>query len=344
MIKKSLHESFHIIEAGVYNNTLINREFTEFDEMNFDGKTLVIFCGNTTKNPMKALSYAGNALNWLSDMPNADKIRVYSIFYPGDQPLFSNFAIDPTFDYRRLSRKIFKKIATKNGQYLSPEQICKNLDNVVFFGHSVGGMIMDSVVDQLQLSLQFNEFSPYEIRKIMSHIVFVGYAPFEVVDRPINAVYITPLYDSLGSPRLALEKMLRKDRGGFVTNNKNVEFAREYAHKIIPYTAYFDKYQALFGNKTVTYLASKKTITAIPNLLFYDGIKEDHNLAGVIEYRSPNPYKTDAGIETTKFMHQALRYCFEKDRQKFDGRELFIIATQNQSKDESNKNQVTIEK
>ena len=78
---------------------------------------------------------------------------------------------------------------------------------------------------------------------------------------------------------------------------------------------------------TVSYIAGDNTFIAAPNLMYDDGIKEDHNLAGAIDYQMKNPYKTQAGEATTNLMHRLFRYVFEADRKNLNTRELFYYVT-----------------
>ena len=69
-----------------------------------------------------------------------------------------------------------------------------------------------------------------------------------------------------------------------------------------------------------------------PNLLYFDGEKEDHNFAGVVNYNSLNPNQTHAGRLTAKFMGEVLTYCLATKREDFKLDELYaeIINANNE--------------
>ena len=57
--------------------------------------------------------------------------------------------------------------------------------------------------------------------------------------------------------------------------------------------------------------------------MYYDGIKEDHNFAGVINYPYFNRFQTDAGRLTAELMQIIFRYSISKDRTAFSINELY---------------------
>ena len=65
-----------------------------------------------------------------------------------------------------------------------------------------------------------------------------------------------------------------------------------------------------------------------PNLLYDDGFKEDHNLAGVINYTHESPLKTKSGKITTELLKQIFNYRLSGNFKSFSGKELFEKANQ----------------
>lgn len=324
MEKRHPNEHFKVLETRIKNGKVFQQEDL-LDDISLSGKTLVILCGNTTRSPMRASSYAYNAFKWLNESDVKNNMNIYSIFYPHDQPLFNNFTTNPEYDYKRLTKRVFKTAIKKDEKFLPADEIAKNLGNVVFFGHSVGGLIMNEMTDKLSEYLQSHSYSDEDIKKILSSIVFIGYSPFEFVNKPIKAVYIAPLFDSVGSTKKALSKLASD--GNYVSSNPLVKLKNRTAHNYKTYENFLNGFIEAIKDDNVVYFANSKTLVSVPNLLIDDEYKEDHNLAGVIDYNRNPPPKTKAGLITTDFMHLVFKYGFETDREKFSTKQLFDLAT-----------------
>ena len=86
---------------------------------------------------------------------------------------------------------------------------------------------------------------------------------------------------------------------------------------------FIKQYNEIIHKKNTVYYAGRKFLIATPNLLYYDGQKEDHNFAGVINYSRNNPHQTLAGRLTAKFIVNALDYSLSTKREEFDIKELY---------------------
>lgn len=296
----------------------------EIDSLKINGKTIIILCGNNTKSPNKAAFYANNCFNWLEDYPERRDVTVYSIFYPNNQPLLNTFKPDLTFNYKELAEIIFKQVMYKGGRVLPPEQIADNLNNITFFGHSIGGYVMNELMKNFGEMLECENFSKVEINRIYSRIVFVGYSPFMFVKAPTKNVYITPIYDSVGSLKLSINEFKIKKHPSFSTTDYDIE-KTSTEPTLTPHN-FRKQYKNSINNQDIAYMKSRNTMIATPDLMYDDGIKEDHNLAGIINYQHENPYKTNAGILATKLMKLIFNYCLSTNRKRFSMTELYDEA------------------
>lgn len=332
----NLQKHFNILETKIENGRPIQK-IVNFDKMDLNQKSIVILCGNTTRTPVGASTYTKYIYDWLSNYPNRNQLNFYSIYYPNNQPLLTNFLPDSSFDYMELSNQIFSSLTTHNNKPLPADEICKNLDNIVFFGHSVGGMVMNNITNYLVTSLLLNKFSHEDIDKILSSIKFIAYSPFKTVDYHINNIYISPLYDSMGSTKKCLDALKQNNYSS--TNHKISKIVKSKAN--YPYYAdYFNHFSSVFYDTETNYVETNRTLLAIPNLLYFDGISEDHNLAGVIKYARPDPQKTKTGEATTEFMQLIFKYCLEHTRENFNTKELYNLAVDLQNHEEkSSENQ-----
>lgn len=294
------------------------------ESLKIKGKTIIVLCGNNTKSVNKAAFYANNCFNWLEDYPERRNVTVYSIFYPNNQPLLNTFKPDLTFNYKELAEIIFKQVMYKGGKVLPAEEIADNLNDVVFFGHSIGGYVMNELMMNFGEMLERENLSKVEINRIYSRIVFVGYSPFMFVKAPTKNVYITPIYDSVGSLKLSIDEFRNKKSPSYSTKNFDIE-KTSTEPTTTPHNLR-KQYKNSIHNKDIAYMKYKNTMIATPDLMYNDGFKEDHNLAGIINYQHENPYKTRAGILATKLMELVLNYCLSTNRKKFSMTELYDEA------------------
>lgn len=299
------------------------------------GKTIIVLCGNNTRNPNKAAVYANNCFDWLEDYQDRRDITAYSIFYPNDQPLLNTFEPNPLFDYEGLASILFNQLIYEGGQVLPAEQIADNFNDVMFFGHSIGGYVMNELMENLGKMLERENFDRVEINRIYSRIVFVGYSPFRFVKAPTKNVYITPIYDSVGSLKLSIDEFRNRKSPSYSTNNFDIE-KTSTEQTNTPHN-FREQYKESIHYKDIAYMKARNLMIATPDLMYDDGFKEDHNLAGVINYQGYNPYKTNAGILATKLMELVFCYCLSVDRKKFSMAELYreALSTTIYRKDET---------
>ncbi len=335
--KDSVFNSFRVAKCN-YENSDMTLDEIDISKVNLNsGKNIVILCGNNTKSPMRAGSYAYYCFQWLKDNKISNDITAYSIFYPRSQPLMPSFEPDPYFDYDALAEILFAQNIEFDDKKISTKQLKKCLENTIFFGHSAGGFIMNKLMHGLQKILTSHGTSSKQIEAVFNSIVFVGYSAYDLVDAPINAIYISPIYDSIGSTKRSYDKMLEsKD---VVSSNPTLTLERISNIQADSYASFLNLLETAMRGTDTAYYMHQKTMHAIPNLLYDDGfIKEDHNLAGVLNYPTENPRKTKAGKLTTNFLRQVFEYTLSVERSKFSTSELFDLASQeNQNTTEHNK-------
>lgn len=338
MEKKDIHSHFTVLETSVLNKKP-NQQLIDVDEINLKQNCVVILCGNTTKSPARASTYTKYVYDWLANSNKQEKLKYYSIFYPADQPLLNTFAENPSYDYKKLSDTIFSSIVKENDNLLPADKISHNFNKVTFFGHSVGGLIMNNITNEFVNFLITNNYSDYDIDKILTSIKFIAYSPYKTVDLPINAIYIAPLYDSLGSTKKCLDKV--KKNNYVSTNDKLAGFLKQiYRYKY--YSNYLEKITPVFFDTQTNYVSTDRTFVAIPNLLYFDGVCEDHNLAGIINSTNNNPAKTTAGKLSTEFMNIVMRYCTETTKENISTLQLYNIITKSEeTKSKPTENTVT---
>ena len=134
----------------------------------------------------------------------------------------------------------------------------------------------------------------------------MAYAPYSLVTAPIKAVYVAPIYDSIGSVKLVYRKIITgKD---IISSNPNIDIWGEKKLNARRYLNFIQQYTEAIRNGDTLYFANENSLVATPNLLYADGKREDHNFAGAISYTVKNPYQTKAGKMTAKFMGKTLEY------------------------------------
>lgn len=313
-------KDFAVLKSTINPRNEIMMEKVNTSSINIKEKSIVILCGNDSRSMRRAEFYAYLCRNWLKDSAQNKKTTTYSIYYPNEQPLFNE---DPNFelDYMGLAKDIFQRVIYKDNMIKSVEEVKKDLRNVTFFGHSAGGYVMNKLMHCFGEMLKNAGFEKQDIRKIYDNIVFLAYAPYAFVEDPIKAVYVTPIYDSIGSVKLAYRKILKSKDPLSISSRVNV-FGENKIETKEP-ANFIKQYNEIIHKKNTVYYAGRKFLIATPNLLYYDGQKEDHNFAGVINYSRNNPHQTLAGRLTAKFIVNALDYSLSTKREEFDIKELY---------------------
>ena len=327
--KQDISDSFAVIKANQTKpDEMVSVSEVDVNSINFENKTIVVFCGNNTRDSRRASFYASCIYSWIKDDTVRKNTDIYSVYYPKDQPISSSFETDTRFDYDALAKALFEKAIIKNGKIQTTDQIIKNLSTVVFFGHSIGGFVMNELMFGLGKFLNERNFSDEDIKKIYEKIIFIAYSPYSLVAAPVNHIYITPLYDSLGSTKLVYDRMLKV--GNMVTSNPKLDIQNICKFRSASYYNFLKLFELAMKDQDTLYFHDHNSVIATPNLLYfndYDGIKEDHNLAGVISYPTKNPYKTKAGELTTDFLIKTFDYALSTSREKFSTAELFKKIT-----------------
>lgn len=323
--KFKAEECFSLMKLSCSSDK-INCEQLDISSIKFDGKTIVILCGNNTKNISRAEAYITYCAKWLKDSTLQNDCTIYSIYYPQSQPLDNGLQTNIRFDYEGLSNILFEQVIYKNSKRASVEEIVKYLSDIVFFGHSIGGYVMNELMYELGKRLKEEGFTKPEMNKIFASIVFVGYSPFALVDAPIKNIYIAPIYDSLGSVKLVCEKM--EEDGNFVSSNESIDIAKVCNTTIDSHLGFVQIYTKAVNNEDTTYYANSNCLIATPNLLFDDGRQqEDHNMAGIIDHPYANQYKTKSGEITTKLIEYLFKYILLVERRKFSTKRLYNKVT-----------------
>jgi len=308
-------KSFAVTKTQNINNQVTHEE-TKLSSMDLSGKSVIILCGNDTRSEMKANRYARNYFDWLNDYNNAQDITIYSLYYPSIQPLNNNLRPNTFFDYSELSKVLYEKMFYQNNNLLSIDEIVNKLNNITFFGHSVGGHVMNELMYDFKKYMENDNFSHEDMQRIFSSITFVGYSPFEFVEAPTNNIYITPLHDTVGSTKLAFDRM--KDHEDLVLSNPNIDIEYIINNLDSYHFEFVEQYQTASQNQDILLAKFDKNLAIIPDLLYDDGIKEDHNLAGIIYYSAENPYfvyKTKTGKITTNLLKNILSYILSTNNQ-----------------------------
>ena len=324
--KKEINHSFNVLKVNLsgdgFTETLVDP-----NSIIFDGKTIVSLCGNDTRDPNRAGFYSKCCLSWLGENSPKDKVTAYSVFYPSDQPLKTNFELDTQFDYDALANAIFGQIFTKNENPQTPEEAANNLKDVVFFGHSIGGFVMNELMYGLGKMMAERNFSDDDMRKVYKNIVFIAYSPYTLIAAPINHIYITPMYDSMGSTKLVYDRMVQV--GNMRSSNPSFDIHTLCKFRATSYSNFLKLYETAMRGEDTIYFADHNALIATPNILFNNGRIEDHNFAGVLNYPFKHPYKTKAGELTTRFIGQAFDYALTTERDRFSTLQLFDQITNN---------------
>ena len=320
------HKDFSILKAKTNQKKGLSFTKIEPSSIDFNEKSIIILCGNNSTSQSKAEFYAYLCRNWLENSHNNSNLSTYSIYYPNTQPLFNEDS-SIKLDYKGLAREIFEQVIYKNKQVLAVEEIKKNLNNVIFFGHSAGGLVMDELMHNLGEMLSITNLSQADIKQIYKSIVFIAYAPYSLVKAPIYSVYVAPIYDTVGSTKLVYSKIIKSK--SFVSSNPNLNILGENKLSTRGRIQFIKKYKEAINHNKTLYFANKNSLIATPNLLYCNERKEDHNFAGVIVYPNENPYQTEAGKLTAQFLSSAFNYSLSTNRENFNIIDLYedIIKT-----------------
>ena len=227
-------------------------------------------CGNNTKNPANAYFYLKNCYSWLNGSEHQNKTDFYSIFYPRSQPLSNSFVPNMKFNYKKLSKVLFEQLIKENGSVLSVDEISERFNNIIFFGHSMGGYIMNELMLNFKQIMIKEGFTNEDIKKVFSSIMFIGYSPFSLVEEPINRVYITPMFDSFGSTKLAYDELNKNKKFVSTVNKLNVDEIvklRETSK-----SSFVKNYRKHINNDATAYLLSDNLLFSTPDLLLDDGL------------------------------------------------------------------------
>lgn len=317
-------EYFKVVKTNIVNGGIAHDEI-DFSSINYNGKTIIVLCGNNTKNPIKAGAYSTHCLYWSKQYEDISNVTSYSIFYPSIQPLSNNLIPNPALDYGFLADNLFDPVLYKNGKVQPVNDVINSFGDITFFGHSVGGFVMNELMEKLTTKLRNEHFSEADIQNVYSHITFISYSPFALVEYPIKAIYIAPVYDSVGSTKLVYNHMTSKDN--FIASTPNIDTKHICGFNELTNVDFAQTYNNYTNAEDAIYFRNENTLIAVPNLLYFDGISEDHNLAGVIHYNSECPYKTNAGRIATDFCDTVFKYSIETPRENFSTEQLFNQVT-----------------
>lgn len=318
--KLDFENYFGLIKANIEKGMIVC-ENQDIRSLKIDGKTVIVLCGNNTNNDAKAHAYINNIFRWSDTRDTIKDLTTYAIYYPNPQPLNDYLKPNYSFDYEELAKVIFSQVLRKDGNKVPAEEISKTLGNITFFGHSVGGFVMNELMHYLGKMLENEGYLAEEISKIYSNIVFIGYSPFKLVEAPIKNIYIAPIYDSAGSTKLVFDNIIKNNE--FVASKQDFDMTSLVGLENELYSEFFKVYSAQNANEETVYFSLKDTLISTPNLLYFDGIKEDHNLAGVRVYNSKRSPKTFAGEITTQFLKDTFEFSLNSNRSEFSTNKLF---------------------
>jgi hypothetical protein len=313
------HVDFEIVKSKTTNGGELYFEKSRANEINFNNKIVINFCGNDSKSQSRAEFYNRSINTWLNNTSHKKNVTTFSVYYPQVQPLF-NVSPMVSLNYNKFAQELFHNVMFESERMCSVEDMKRKLGNVVFSGHSAGGHVMNELMKSFARILRAHGLSKRDILEVFDSIVFVGYAPYKLIDAPIKSIIVAPLYDSMGSVRQVYRTMAAKEDvlssippeymfGTRITARGQYNFVRDYKYR-------------MSGDPFVCYL-SKNALMMTPDLLYNDGRCEDHNFIGAIAYDRDNPYQTEAGRLTAKFLINTFDYCFSTDRKEFDLYELY---------------------
>lgn len=322
----NFRKDFKILKSKMTPTGELSSRKIEPSQIDFNQKSVIILCGNNSKSTKKAEFYSHLCYRWLDLSANYPNIATYSVYYPYFQPLFNEDS-NLELDYKGLASEIFGQILNKGNKILSAEEVIQSLSNVIFFGHSAGGYVMDELMKNFKSMLEDRSFTKADIKKIFNNIVFIAYAPYKLVSEPIKAIYVAPIYDSMGSTQLVYKKVLKSK--SVMSSNPDILDTPINART---YLNFKKKYESATKGKNILYFANKNLLVATPNLLYSDGIGEDHNFAGAIKYICPNSYQTSAGRLTAQFLSNVFRYCMLNNRKVFNMNDLYELALKTELK------------
>jgi len=328
----NIFENFKLIKSTVdHDSKKLNHEDGDLSSINFEeGKSIITFCGNNTKSPIKAINYARSCYSWLQGNQNKDDVTIYSIYYPKEQPLLNGYYPNRAFNYNTVAEALFNKIIPTKSKGMTVDKIVNTFSNTTFFAHSVGAYIMNEVMSGLKDMMRAKNYTLADIANVYSSIVCINYAPFALIDAPINNICIAPIYDSVGSAKLVYDKMKRSRK--VITPHQNI-FNNQDLRKDrgLNFTRLYNR---AVNKDDSMYYRHGRSLFVTPTLLYDDGTIEDHNLAGVINYSKDNPYKTKAGRKTTEFMREAFGYSLARSMNDFSVQKLSDESLQSANNDQ----------
>lgn len=293
------------------------------DAVKLTRPTLLIFGGNDTDTMQRASDYAKTARYWLPACDDSNQpIDIYSVAYTAFRPLKNDCGLyfPTTHDYQDFADTFFLPNLTHNGQRISLEEAKANMSKIAIFAHSAGGFVAENTLNSTRQSLLDIGYSADEITDIFSQIVLVAHSPYSFVTEPIQAVYICPFYDSLGSFAKAMEYITSQEDKYHtsVQHFKPMTFASHYLSNMAKgsFNPYWLDYPAVC-------VGNKNTIMIAPNKLRrFGNIPEDHGLSGIIHY--PKKYNMPDQSAIGRATSEIIEYTYG---QAFDGTRKNIVKS-----------------
>ena len=304
-------------------------EFQMLEKEQFDSskKTLLIFPGNPTSDVSVAERYARCAALWLDGLKDKKDVQVCSMIYSNGRPLMENGVFNFDFNYDEVVNTFFMPYFVKNGERVSEKEAIDNIKKLVVFTHSAGAVVMNECMALLENKLKQLGYSADEVANIYSNFVMIAHSPYSVVYSPIKAVYVSPVYDSLGSFAKTIS-FFENTKTTFSRQRLNIRrFVDVYDRNIEGAIAGLQGLVRKFGAICMT--DEKKTLNILPDVLFErNGFPpEDHGIAGIINYPLKSSEQTRAGAAVTKILCEATSSALERSEREFDIFDLYCLCS-----------------
>lgn len=183
--------------AGLDENLPNNWEDINIQDLTVPkDKTIFVFGGNTTNRP-EANNGNAKIVASLLNTKNSAKTKIYSFMYESE-PIKSGGYLSKEFanDALALFENTFKPILfDKKGNMKEMKGIEQEFSKLVFVAHCGGSNFVDIIIDQFYNTL-LEQYPPKTAELLLDKIQYVAYAPNELPEHNVNALYITPLIDS----------------------------------------------------------------------------------------------------------------------------------------------------
>ena len=180
-------------ENREYNWQSINMKDFKFPQ----GKTFLVFGGNTTNRPESANGNAKVIDRLISD-ENRKRCNIYSFIYD-TEPLSSStkrLREEYELEVHSIYEKMIKPLLVDRvGNIKEKQGIEKVLKNLVFVSHCAGADFVNIIIDDIYQTLT-EKYHPSIAEQLIDKLQYFAYAPNVLPNHKVTSCVITPFLNA----------------------------------------------------------------------------------------------------------------------------------------------------